>query len=167
MACQRHLVTSPDTCPACRNNEWMAQSRRHHAERMGWVEPRKPFLQQLREDTVKGGKNMALVVLAIPVLIVLGLVVGLVMGILSLAVALIQGALVGLLIGGLVGGVSYAVLRRRNPDAPAFEFTKPDASLPVKERALTAYGSLDPISARAAKHGSIAGAVAALWVVLF
>lgn len=161
MACSKHGWTNPDWCAACRSNAWQQQSARQHTERMNAINPPPPPAPSHL------GRNMLLaVVVVIPVLLVLGLLVGLVMGLFALVALLLQGLLAGALVGALVGGVTYAVLRHRNPEAPAFEMDRPDRALPVKERALAVYASLDPNSAKATRAGLIAGAITLTLVVL-
>ena len=159
MPCTKHQWTSPDSCAACRHNARMEQDRRLHNQQMDAINPPPPPAPSHL------GRNMLIGVLAIPVLLILGLVVGIIMGLAALALVLIQGALAGLLVGVLVGSAVY-LMHRRRPEAQAFAFTQPDPGLPVKDRMMETYRSLDATTAAAVKAGAIAGAVACCWVVL-
>ena len=171
MSCSKHLWTSPDNCPACRNSKWMQQSQRHHEERMSQFKPAPATSPRTTGyGLVKFGAIVLLAVLAVPVFllfVLVSLLGSIVTGAAALAGLLVKGAFIGLLVGGVSSAVIYVVQRRQARDeAPTFAFSQPDSSLPVKERALTAYRSLDPVTSTAVKFGALAGAVAFCWVVL-
>ncbi|GAA1132356.1 hypothetical protein [Nocardioides aquiterrae] len=179
MPCAQHAFHH-DYCARCRDAKARTAAQVQHKERMRQADRhhRQLMARQSGNGSLGSGSGggflpMSLLTVAATVLLlgavvmaVAAAVVGAVLGFASHTVALgLRATFAAIVCGGIAGIVTYVVNRRRHPGSkPSIQV--PDNAHPLKDRAVGAYRSLDPITRTTVHVAAGVAAAAFLLTVL-